>query len=317
MRKRAFPADRLLREPSVPLYKNANGGIIVSMDKKNLEMRLARRSISTSRPAFVMGIVNCTPDSFFSGSRGGADNALRLIDEGADIIDIGGESTRPGSAYVQEDEEIRRVIPVIRAVRKVSDIPISVDTRKSAVMKAAFDEGADILNDVSALEDDPDMAGLVSGLGIPVILMHRRGNPDVMQDNTVYKDIFSEVKAHLLERAGFAEKAGIARDKIILDPGIGFGKNLDGNLELISRCGEIGDGKYPVLMALSRKTCIGEMTGKDADGRLYGTLAADLISVLCGATFLRVHDVGPCVDSLNVLGALESAKKSARGRLEL
>ena len=286
------------------------------MDKKNLELHLAKRNISTQRPAFVMGIVNCTPDSFFSGSRGGADNALRMVQEGADIIDIGGESTRPGAAYVQEDEEIRRIIPVIEEIRKKSDIPISVDTRKSAVMKAAFEAGADILNDVSALEDDSNMAALVAKLGIPVMLMHRRGNPDVMQNNTAYEDIFSEVNEYLLERAAFAEKMGIASDKIILDPGIGFGKDLSGNAELISRCGELGGGKYPVLMALSRKTCIGEMTGKDADGRLYGTLAADLLSVLCGASILRVHDVAPCVDTLNVLGALESTKNNCRWRLE-
>ncbi len=279
------------------------------MESRRLELHLAGRIITTRRPAFVMGIVNCTPDSFFKESRGGVDEALKMVCEGADIIDIGGESTRPGASYVDEDEELRRIIPVIEGLRKQSDVPISVDTRKSSVMRAAFDCGADILNDVSALADDPDMASLVSELGIPAILMHRRGDPDVMQDNTSYADIFSEVDDFLSRRVAFARDMGIAEDKIILDPGIGFGKNLGGNIELIKRCGELCGGEYPVLMALSRKSCVGEMTGRDADGRLYGTLAADLVSVLCGASILRVHDVAPCVDSLNVLGALGSSKK--------
>lgn len=266
-----------------------------------IELELADRKISTELPAFVMGIVNATPDSFWKESRGGAEHAFKLIEEGADILDIGGESTRPGSDYVSEEEEIRRVIPVIQEIRKKSNIAISVDTRKLGVMKAAWEAGADILNDVSAMEDDPALAEFCAEKKIPVILMHKRGIPVEMQNNTSYSDIFDEVNGYLLERAALAEKAGISSNKIILDPGIGFGKNLEGNVELIKRTGDLGNGKYQVLMALSRKTCIGQMTGKETDQRMAGTLAANLLSVMKGATMVRVHDVVQTVDTLKVL----------------
>ncbi len=266
-------------------------------------LNLKNRTVTTNLPAFVMGIVNATPDSFFDKSRGGVDDALRLIEDGAEILDIGGESTRPGSEYVRADEEIRRVLPVIEGVRKVSDIPISVDTRKFEVMKAAFEAGADILNDISALEDDERLAPFCAETKIPVILMHKRGNPSTMQKNTVYGNVFDEVNGYLKNRVDFALKAGIEADKIWLDPGIGFGKNVTDNFELMKRCGDFLDGKYPLLMALSRKTCIGEVTGRDIQGRLSGTLTANLLSVLRGAAMIRVHDVAEAVDSMKVLKA--------------
>ncbi len=266
-------------------------------------LNLKNRTVTTNLPAFVMGIVNATPDSFFDKSRGGVDDALRLIEDGAEILDIGGESTRPGSEYVRADEEIRRVLPVIEGVRKVSDIPISVDTRKFEVMKAAFEAGADILNDISALEDDERLAPFCAETKIPVILMHKRGNPSTMQKNTVYGNVFDEVNEYLKNRVDFALKAGIEADKIWLDPGIGFGKNVTDNFELMKRCGDFLDGKYPLLMALSRKTCIGEVTGRDIQGRLSGTLTANLLSVLRGAAMIRVHDVAEAVDSMKVLKA--------------
>lgn len=266
------------------------------------KLLLANREISTSLPAFVMGIVNATPDSFFEKSRGGVENALRLADEGADILDIGGESSRPGSDYVSAEEEIRRVVPVIREIRKRTDLPISVDTRKFEVMKACFDEGADILNDISSLEDDERLASFCAETKIPVILMHKRGNPKTMQKNTVYGSVFDEVNSYLLGRIAYAMKLGISKDKIWLDAGIGFGKNTDDNFELVRRCGELADGAFPVLMALSRKSCIGEVTGQPVEGRLIGTISANLISVLHGASILRVHDVKECVDSMRVLG---------------
>lgn len=262
---------------------------------------LADRVIETARPAFVMGIVNVTPDSFWEKSRGGAEDALRLIDEGADILDVGGESSRPGSEYVSGEEELRRILPVIEAVRRKSDIPISVDTRKAAVMKAAFEAGADILNDISALEDDSALAPFAASVSIPVILMHKRGIPLTMQNDTEYADVFSEVSDYLEERAHFAVGSGIAPEKIIVDPGIGFGKNLEANAALIRRCGQLCNKKYTVLMALSRKTCVGQMTGRDVSERLAGTLAADLISVMNGADIVRVHDVKETVDTLSVL----------------
>lgn len=266
---------------------------------------LRDRTVTTELPAFVMGIVNATPDSFFDKSRGGVEEALRLIEEGASLLDIGGESTRPGSEYVSEEEEIRRILPVIEGIRRVSDIPLSVDTRKYNVMKAAFEAGADILNDISALEDDDRLASFCAETKIPVILMHKRGNPGTMQNNTVYNNIFDEVNDYLVKRADCALKAGIDAEKIWLDPGIGFGKDVKGNFELIRRCGELADGKYPVLMALSRKTCIGEVTGRPVAERLYGTLAADIISVQQGASMIRVHDVAAAVDTMKVMAAVK------------
>ncbi len=266
---------------------------------------LRDRTVETKLPAFVMGIVNATPDSFFDESRGGAESALRLIEEGADVLDIGGESTRPGSDYVSAEEEIRRVVPVIEAVRKHSDIPISVDTRKFSVMKAAFEAGADILNDISALEDDSNLASFCAKENLPVILMHKRGIPSNMQADTVYTDIFSEVDTYLKSRAESALAAGIKEDKIWLDPGIGFGKDVKGNFELIRRCASLAGGKYPVLMALSRKSCIGAVTGREVHERLSGTLIADVLSVLHGASMIRVHDVKEAVDSLKILSAVE------------
>ncbi|MBO4318915.1 MAG: dihydropteroate synthase [Treponema sp.] len=268
------------------------------------ELKLAQRTIETERPAFVMGIVNCTPDSFYPESRGNQELAFKLIDEGADILDLGAESTRPGAAYVDEKEEIERIVPVIREIRKHSDIPISIDTRKKNVMKAAFEEGADILNDVSALEDDPEIASYAAEKRIPVILMHKRGSSENMQDYTYYEDIFQEVNSYLQGRVDYALISGIQQEKIIIDPGIGFAKNLEGNIELIKKCGSLCNGKYPVLMALSRKSCIGQITGREVGERLYGTLAANLFSLLYGASIVRVHDVAPCVDTFNVMNAL-------------
>lgn len=275
--------------------------------KKKIELCLSDRTVSTELPALIMGIVNCTLDSFFEGSRGGLERALELIEEGADIIDVGGESTRPGSEYVSAEEETARIIPVIEGIRKVSDIPVSVDTRKKSVMEAAVTAGADILNDVSALEDDAAMASFAARAKIPVILMHKRGIPSSMQGDTKYNDVFAEVSAYLSERADYAALCGISRDKIIVDPGVGFGKDLESNKVLIAECGRLCSGQYPVLMALSRKTCIGQMTGRDTKDRLYGTLAADLVSVLRGASMLRVHDVASCRDTLAVLQSFRNS----------
>ena len=276
--------------------------MLVNDEELIREIVFADRTITTERPAFVMGIVNATPDSFWQESRGAVDRALQLIDEGADILDVGGESTRPGAEYIAADEEIRRVIPVIQGIRKHSDIPISVDTRKSAVLRAALDAGADMLNDISALEDDPEMASFCAASGIPVVLMHKRGLPSDMQDDTAYTDVFSEVDAYLSARVQVALDAGIPAEKIIVDPGVGFGKDTAGNAALIKNAGVLCGGKYMVLMALSRKSCIGQMTGRAVEERLAGTLAADLVSIMGGAGMVRVHDVRETVDTLKVLG---------------
>jgi len=269
-----------------------------------LKFNLAGREISTDLSAFIMGIVNATPDSFYASSRGGIDLALRLIDEGADVLDIGGESTRPGSSYVDDEEEINRVVPLISQIRKRSNIPISVDTRKLSVMQAAFDVGADILNDVSALLDEERLGEFCAREKLPVILMHKRGIPATMQKNGSYEDVLEEVDSFLQQRADFAQSCGISQDKIIVDPGIGFGKDLNSNIALIKNCGKLCSGKYQVMMALSRKSCIGAMTGRTEDERLWGTLAADFVAVQKGASWLRVHDVAASRDTLSVLKAL-------------
>lgn len=271
-----------------------------------LSFRLRDREITTDLPAFIMGILNTTPDSFWEGSRSASvadsvERALRLAAAGADVIDIGGESSRPGSAYVSEAEELDRVIPVIEAIRMVSPVPISVDTRKSAVLRAAIAAGANMLNDISALADDPEMASLAASSGVAVVLMHMRGNPKTMQNDPSYGNVAIEVRDWLLSRAAFAQSAGIAGDRIILDPGIGFGKRHEDNLALVSALDTLVATGYPVMMALSRKKSIGIITGRDVEGRLAGTVAANLVSVLKGARWLRVHDVAETRDSLAVL----------------
>ncbi|WP_147612388.1 dihydropteroate synthase [Treponema pectinovorum] len=270
-----------------------------------IELKLADRNIKTENRAFVMGIINTTEDSFWEKSRGGVEQALRMIDEGTDILDFGAESTRPGSNYVSAEEECKRLLPVLKEVRKHSSIPISIDTRKYEVMKACYEEGADILNDISALEDDSRLAPFCAQKKLPVILMHKRATPDVMQNDTHYDDIFLEVDSYLKKRVDYALNQGITSDKIILDPGIGFGKNAQDNCTLIKKCGLLCDSKYPVLMALSRKSVIGALTGRAVEQRLIGTVCADLISVLNGAFMIRVHDVKEAVDSLAVLKGIE------------
>lgn len=272
-----------------------------------LEFKLKDRTISTERNAFVAGIVNVNNDSFWKGSRGGFSLAKRLILEKADILDIGAESSRPGSKYISEKDELKALIPLIRKIRKFSDIPISVDTRKKNVFEACMQEGADILNDISALEDDCQMARYAGNEKIPVILMHKRKNPDIMQKYTEYEDVFKEVEDYLYSRIQYAVENGIDEDKIIIDPGICFAKDLHANLVLIKNCGRLCSGKYPLMMALSRKSFLGLLTGKTVDKRLVGTVSANLYSVINGAKFVRVHDVKEAVDSLDVLKGILNA----------
>ncbi len=269
------------------------------------KLLFGKKELSTKNAAFIMGIVNCTLDSFYSESRGTFEECVKrafsLIEEGADILDLGAESTRPSSSYVCQEEELDRLIPVLREIRKKSDIPISIDTRKALVMKAAFEEGADLLNDVSALEDDSEMGPLVAFFDAGVILMHKKGNPQNMQENIFYENVFDEVDSYLKSRIAYALECGIDENKIIIDPGIGFGKNLEQNKILVSRAGELCYGKYPVLMALSRKSFLGEITGRPVEERLAATIAANLISVKNGADIVRVHDIPSCRDTLLVL----------------
>ena len=265
--------------------------------------------IKDKRP-LIMGIINCTPDSFFKGSRKNVvEDALitarKMIGDGVDILDIGGESSRPGSSYVSAREETNRVIPVIEGIRKEFSIPISIDTRKKAVAEAAYYSGVNIINDISALQDDPDLAVFAAEKEIPVILMHMKGNPENMQIDPFYNDVVRSVTDELIKLVDYACSKGIKKENIILDPGIGFGKRLQDNIDLIKGIKEIKDIGYPVLIGLSRKRFIGDITGREIDDRLAGTLGANAYAMIQGAEILRVHDVKETVDIVKILRVFE------------
>jgi dihydropteroate synthase len=260
----------------------------------------------------IMGVVNVTPDSFSDGGRSldaAIDHARRLIGEGADILDIGGESTRPGAAPVAEADEIARVLPVIEAIRAQSAIAISIDTMKPAVARAAVAAGATTWNDITALTFAPDSLSTAADLGCELVLMHMKGEPGTMQAKPVYEDVVAEVAAHLAERAAAAMAAGVAREKIWLDPGVGFGKHMIGhNLPLLARLDQIVALGFPVLLGVSRKSFIGALDAKaPADQRLGGSLAAGLWGVQAGVAGLRVHDVRETVQAVKTWTAISEA----------
>jgi dihydropteroate synthase len=265
----------------------------------------------------VMGIVNVTPDSFSDGGAHATTDAavaqgVRLGGEGADILDVGGESTRPGADAVPLEEELRRVIPVIARLAKDTGVAISVDTSKPEVMRAAVEAGAGMVNDVFALRRDGALDA-AAALGVPVVLMHMLGEPRTMQDAPGYEDVVAEVHRFLAERIFAAEMAGIEKKRIVVDPGFGFGKTTAHNLALLANLGRFGDLGVPVLAGLSRKKTIGELTGRDAPAeRLHGSVAAHLLAAERGARILRVHDVAATVDALRVLAAVEGTPTTQR-----
>jgi dihydropteroate synthase len=274
------------------------------------------RALVLDRPR-VMGIVNVTPDSFSDGGcHDTADlavaHALRLAEEGADVLDVGGESTRPGAAEVDVAEELRRVIPVIERLARETCLPISIDTSKPEVMRAAVEAGAGLINDVRALRADGalDAAGR---LGVPVVLMHMQGEPRSMQAAPMYDDVVADVHRFLAERIFAAEMAGIPKSRLVVDPGFGFGKALEHNIALLARLDAFSNLGVPVLAGLSRKRTIGELTGRDAtDDRVHGSVAAHLIAAQRGAMLLRVHDVAATVDALKVWHAVAQVKPPRR-----
>lgn len=257
----------------------------------------------------IMGILNVTPDSFYSGSRVGADllqRAEKMLADGADILDIGGESTRPGSDAVTVEEEINRVVPAVEAVKKAfAGSVISVDTYHAQTAQAAINAGADIINDVTALTGDEAMEQVAAGAKVPVVLMHMRGTPKTMQQNCDYDNVVSEVAAYLQQRAYDLAELGIGSDKIILDPGIGFAKNTQQNLELLQGLDALTGLGYPVLLAASRKTVIGEtLGGLPPQERLEGTVALSCQAVYAGAQMVRVHDVKENLCAVRMLEAV-------------
>ena len=260
----------------------------------------------------VMGVINTTPDSFSDGGKfdsfdAALAGARQMVADGADILDIGGESTRPGSQAVGPQQELDRTIPLIRAIRQVSDIPISIDTNKSVVMRAAIDAGANIINSIWALQQE-DSLQVAAELSVPVCLMHMQGSPGTMQHKPSYVDVVSEVLDFLRARIDAAVDAGIARQNIIVDPGFGFGKTLEHNLLLLKSLPEFRKLGVPVLVGMSRKGMIGAILDKPADQRLYGSLSVAVIAAMQGADILRVHDVAETVDALAMVRALREVE---------
>ncbi len=267
------------------------------------------KTLEFSRP-LVMGVVNCTPDSFAVRHETTAEAvaaARRIIDDGADIVDIGGESSRPGSDSVSADEELSRVMPVIEAVRSLSDIPISIDTTKAAVAQKALTAGADIINDISALAFDDGMAAVAMQSRCPVVLMHIKGRPKTMQKNPHYDDVINEVMEYFDERLRFAVSHGIESEKIILDVGIGFGKRREDNLTLIKHLERFRRFGRPLLVGASRKRFIGDLTGAAEDGRVPGSVAIAALAVQNGADILRVHDVAETKQAVAMAAAVREA----------
>lgn len=266
------------------------------------------------QPFRMMGVVNVTPDSFSDGGLfldaiAAIAHARELIGEGADIVDVGGESTRPGAEPVSDEEELRRVLPVIEGI-VAADIAaqVSIDTSKASVARACIDAGATLVNDVSALRADPEMAALIAESGTECCLMHMRGEPRTMQVDRRYADVVGEVRDFLSQRAEFAIKAGIEPARIILDPGIGFGKAVEHNLALLGRIEELVAIGFPILVGTSRKSFLGRITGRPTDARVAATVATCVMAFERGATHFRVHDVAPVADALAVAAATVSGR---------
>ena len=278
--------------------------------RKNTSRLLQLGSLKLPTPA-VMGVLNVTPDSFSDGGQfSDLDLARRhaesMAQDGAAIIDVGGESTRPGAEDVIESEELDRVIPIIQALRDVVDLPISVDTSKAGVMREAVQAGASIINDVMALQESGALQAAVD-TGVPVCLMHMQGKPRTMQENPTYANVADDVATFLADRVADCVAAGLARGLIIIDPGFGFGKTCEHNVELLANLRQLRSLELPVLVGLSRKSTLGELTGRGIEDRLAGSLSAAVIAFLNGAQIVRAHDVRETVDALRIASAVMEA----------
>lgn len=276
--------------------------------KTQLIWKCRGREMDCAARTLVMGILNATPDSFSDGGcfqtmEKGVEHALQMLEQGADIIDIGGESTRPGAEPVPAQQEIERTVPIIEKLRGRSDCLISIDTMKAEVARAAVAAGADIINDVSACSD-PDMATVAAESGAGLVLMHMLGTPETMQDDPRYADAVSEVRNFLEERMAQVVAQGVSAEQVCLDPGIGFGKTDEHNLALLNGIPELAASGRPVLIGLSRKSLFGRLLGREVDERLAGSLAAGVFSVMRGASILRVHDVKESCDAVRLVDRL-------------
>jgi dihydropteroate synthase len=258
---------------------------------------------------WIMGVINITPDSFSDGGlyfdrKEAVKRGMELVKQGADILDVGGESTRPGSDAISPEEELKRILPVISEIREKTDVLISVDTTKSEVAEAALEAGADIINDISAFRFDDRMPLIAIETSAPVILMHMKGVPKTMQSNPYYEDLFQEIRCFLEERIATAEAYGIKKENIIIDPGIGFGKSLEHNLSIINNLNFLEELARPILVGISRKSFIGKILNLPPQERVEGTIASAVLSVLKGAHILRVHDVEPVKRAITVAEAI-------------
>jgi dihydropteroate synthase len=280
------------------------------------EWKLGRRSLHYGERTLVMGILNVTPDSFSDGGQffsfdQAISQAERMIADGADIIDVGGESTRPGSEFVSEAEELRRVIPVIELLAQKYSLPISIDTTKAAVARAALTAGAEIVNDISGLRFEPALAEVAADAGAGLVLMHSRGTPKDMQEIPPVAEIIPEVIGSLRQSVELATERGVAPEAIAIDPGIGFGKTAEQNIELLAGLNQLADAfpDLPLIIGTSRKSFIGKLLGGAAAGeRLHGTVASVVVSTLHGAHIVRVHDVKEAVEALRITDAIKQSK---------
>ncbi|MCM8783546.1 MAG: dihydropteroate synthase [Candidatus Omnitrophica bacterium] len=283
---------------------------LANVQRRRWDIKAGRFSLSLGKRTYLMGILNLTPDSFSDGGRfyrrpqEAIEFALKMAEEGADIIDVGGESTRPGAKTVSEDEELKRTIPVIKILSKRLKIPLSIDTCKAKVAKEAIEAGVSMVNDVSGLRGDKKMREVVAHYKVPVVIMHMRGNPRTMQRNPVYADLISEIIDYLEAGIDLASKAGISVDDIIVDPGIGFGKTVEHNLIILKNLHQFRVLGRPIMIGTSRKSFIGKVLNLDVDKRLYGTIASCSLAVINGANILRVHDVEEVKQAVKLIDAV-------------
>jgi dihydropteroate synthase len=282
------------------------------LSQEDFSLRFRSRTLTLGRRTLLMGILNVTPDSFSDGGlyfdkEKAIAHGRRMMEEGADLIDIGGESTRPGSKPTPSEEEVKRVLPVIEGLAKQGGVPLSIDTCRSAVAQRAIDVGAEMINDISGLHGDPALAQVAAKEEIPIILMHIRGTPETMQKDIHYESLFSEILLSLKESIEKAESAGVDPSQIVIDPGIGFGKTLEHNLLLIKHLSEFRVLGKPILLGTSRKSFIGKILNEEADQRLEGTLSTIAIGVLNGAHIIRCHDVLPAKKVMAVADAIRLA----------
>ena len=280
-------------------------------------LRLPRGELVLGGRLRLMGVVNVTPDSFSDGGQHddpvrAADHALRLADQGADVLDVGGESTRPGSAGVGADEELSRVMPVVEAIVARSDVPVSIDTSKAAVARTALDAGAAIVNDVTGLRGDPALVDLVAERGVPVICMHMAGTPRTMQDHPHYDDVVHDLTAFFAERLARLARAGVDRSQVILDPGIGFGKTVAHNLAILRHIERFHELGRPICVGHSRKSFIGKVLGSAVGDRVIGTVAVSVGLWYHGVHLLRVHDVAEVRQAVDMIHAVETGETPAR-----